>query len=112
MKELTDTELVALIDKAIKAFEGNTDNLISAIGFLMLGRKFGWRVMFFMHSQPTVRKYEKILSVKFREVLPEIGEYSRKAFAWQALQKVTNFWKAVKGEIAGVKSKEIMKRAY
>lgn len=111
MKELSDKQLVALIDLAIKDFSGNTDNLVSAIGFIMLGRKFGWRIMFFMHSQTTVRKYEKILSVKFREVLPEVGEYSKKAVAYQALQKVTNFWKAVKGEIAGVKSKQIMKRA-
>lgn len=110
MKTPSDTELVVLIDKAIKDFVGNTDTLTGAIGFLMLGRKFGWRVMFFMHSQATVRKYEKILSVKFREVLPESGEYSKKAVAWQALQKVTNFWKAVKGEIAGIKSKEILKR--
>lgn len=111
MKELSDKQIVELIDNAIKDFVGNTDNLVSAIGFLMLGRKFGWRIMFFMHSQPTVRKYEKILSVKFREVLPEVGNYAKKAVAYQALQKVTNFWKAVKGEIAGVKSKQIMKRA-
>ena len=110
MTEFSDKQLVEQIDKAIKDFSGNTDNLVSAIGFLMLGRKFGWRIMFFMHSQSTVRKYEKILSVKFRQVLPEIGEYSKKAVAWQALQKVTNFWKAVKGEIAGVKSKQINKR--
>jgi hypothetical protein len=53
---MNEKQLVELIDKAIKNFEGNSDSLASAIGYLMIGRKFGWRVMFFMHSQGTVRK--------------------------------------------------------
>jgi hypothetical protein len=65
--------------------------------------------MYFMHSQSTVRKYEKILGVKSEEIMPELGPLHKKAFAWNALQTVTNFWKGVKGEIAGVKSKEVVK---
>ena len=110
MYPLSNDDLMVLIDKAVKNFEGNTDNLTGAIGFLMVGQKFGWRIMFFMYSQASVRKYEKILNIKAREYMPELGPYARKAVAWQALQKVTNFWKAVKGEIAGVRSKEVQKR--
>lgn len=110
MKEIiSDEQLVELINKAIKGFVGNTDALASAIGYLMIGRKFGWRVMYFMHSQSTVRKYEKILGIRSEDYMPEEGPLARKAAAYQALKSVTNFWKAVKGEIAGVKSKEILK---
>ncbi len=105
----SEKQLIEIIDKAIKDFSGNSDSLSGAIGYLMIGRKFGWRVMFFMHSQSTVRKYENILGVSSRDVMPETGPMAKKAFAWQALQKVTNYWKAVKGEIAGIKSKEILK---
>ncbi len=109
MQTLSEKQLVDLIDKAIKNFIGNTDSLASAIGYLMIGRKFGWRVMFFMHSQGTVRKYEKILGIKSNEIMPEVGPLAKKAVAWGALQKVSNFWKGVKGEIAGIKSKEVLK---
>ena len=108
MKDLTDKQLVELIDKAIKGFKGNSETLGAAIGYLMLGRKFGWRVMYFMHSQGTVRKYEKILSIRSEDVMPEEGSLARKALAFEAMKKVSNFWKAVKGEIAGIKSKEIL----
>jgi hypothetical protein len=106
---MNEKQLVELIDKAIKKFEGNSDALASAIGYLMIGRKFGWRVMFFMHSQSTVRKYERILGIKSQEVMDPIGPLAKKAMVWSALQKVSNFWKGVKGEIAGIKSKEVLK---
>ncbi|CAG4885096.1 conserved protein of unknown function [Georgfuchsia toluolica] len=109
MNQLSDKQLVELIDKTIKGFQGNTDSLASAIGYLMIGRKFGWRVMYFMHSQSTVRKYEKILDLKSEDVMPEEGIWARKAIAYKAMKAVSNFWKAVKGEVAGVKSKEVLK---
>ena len=110
MRMLSDKQLVEIVDKAIKDFgPGSADTLSGAIGYLMLGRKMGWRVMFFMHSQSTVRKYEKILGIKSQEVMPELGVLGKKALVFQAVQKVSNFWKAAKGEIAGIKSKELLK---
>jgi hypothetical protein len=105
----TEKQLVELIDKAIKNFSGNSDSLAGAIGYLLIGRKFGWRVMFFMHSQATVRKYEKILGVSSRDAMPEEGPMAKKAYAFQAMKKVSNFLKGVKGEIAGIKSKEVLR---
>ena len=109
MHPMSEKQLVDLIDKAIKNFQGNSDSLSGAIGYLMIGRKFGWRVMFFMHTQGTVRKYEQILGIKTRDLMPEEGPYAKKAAVYQAIKKVSNFWKAVKGEVAGVKSKEVLK---
>lgn len=109
MQPLSDKQLVDLIDKAIKEFSGNSDSLSGAIGYLMIGRKFGWRVMFFMHSQATVRKYEQILDIKSQEVMPEEGPLAKKAAVYQAMKTVSNFWKGVKGEIAGIKSKEVLR---
>lgn len=108
MKLMSDKQLVELIDHAVENFVGNSDSLTSAIGYLMVGRKMGWRVMYFMHSQGTVRKYEKILGIRSEDVMPEEGPLARKALAYKALQKVSNFWKAVKGEVAGVKSKMLV----
>ena len=110
MQILSDKQLVELIDKAIKNYgPGSSDTLSGAIGYLMIGRKVGWRVMFFMHSQSTVRKYEEILGIRSKDVMPELGVLAKKAVVYQAIQKASNFWKAVKGEVAGIKSKELLK---
>jgi len=109
MQTPSDKELVELIDKAIKNFSGSTDTLAGAIGYLLIGRKFGWRIMFFMYSQGTVRKYEKILGIKSKEVMPEEGPLKKKAVAFNAYRKVGDFWKGVRGEIAGIKSKEVLR---
>lgn len=109
MQMLSEKQLVEIIDKAIKNFGGTADSLAGAIGYLMIGRKFGWRIMFFMYSQDTVRKYEKILDIKSKDVMPERGVLAKKAAVYEALQKVSNFWKGVKGEIAGIKSKQVLK---
>ena len=106
MQDLSEKQIVDLIDKAIKEYQGDIDVLASAIGYLMIGRKFGWRVIFFMHRQSTIKKYEKILQIEdSRDLMPELGALAKKAAAYQAVQKVSNYWKAVKGEIAGRSTK-------
>ncbi|MDY6994879.1 MAG: hypothetical protein SVR94_20015 [Pseudomonadota bacterium] len=106
---MNDKDLIQIIDSAIDNFSGNSNELAKAIGMLTIGRKFGWKVLYLIHSKNTIRKYEKILSVDLREVLPEVGPNAHKSLAWRAVQKVGNFWKAVKGEIPGVRSAEIDK---
>ena len=46
--------------------------LVGAIGVLIVGRQYGWRVMMLVHSPSTIRKYMKILGIRhLREVLPD-----------------------------------------
>jgi hypothetical protein len=104
MKELTDSELIELIDKAIDDYVGNSDELVNAIGVLMVGRKIGWRPTFLMHSTKSIKKYEKYLGIEFREILPDIGPKAKKSIAWRIGQKISNYWKLVKGEIADVRT--------
>ena len=47
-----------------------------------------------------------MLGVDVREVLPDVGDFAHKSLAWAAAQKVGSFWKAVKGEIAGIRTPE------
>ncbi len=97
-------QLQGKIDKAIKGFRGHVGTLETAIGALLVGQKVGWKVLILVHDKKTIRKYEEILGVDFREVMPEVGRLADKSLAWKASQKVSNFWKAVKGEIEGVRS--------
>ncbi len=101
---MTNDELVNLVDKASKNFKGDVTTLESALGMLVVGRLVGWRVILLIHDKTTVRKYEKILGVNIREVLPEVGKLAHKSVAWEAVQKVSSFWKAVKGDILGIRT--------
>ena len=108
----TPEEVIETCLKAIKPFRGNVGTLESAIGAYVIGTKVGWRVLYLCHNKSTIKTYEKLLGVNFREVLPEVGELAHKSLSWQAMQKIGNFWKAVKGEIAGVRSQEFTKAKY
>lgn len=103
---IDDQELIRTVDDAMVRFRGNSSELESAIGALFVGRKFGWKVLYLIHSKATIRKYEKILGVAFREVLPETGPLSKKSIAWTAVDKIGGFWKVVKGEKPGVKTRD------
>lgn len=105
--DLSDAEAAIIVRETLKRYRGGYDSLSGAIGFLFAGRHYGWRVMYLVHSRATVGKYERILGVKSREVFPEATENSQKSLAYRLVSTATNFWKAVKGETPGVRSKEI-----
>lgn len=104
---MKDKELVESCDDAVRKFKGNIMELERAIGSLFVGRQMGWKVLYLVHDRKTVRKYEEILGIDFREVLLEETEYSKKSMAWKLAQKVDNFWKAVKREIPGINTPEM-----
>lgn len=100
---MKDSQLIAHFDKVTKDYSGDISKLEHAIGAYLVGRQFGWKIMLLVHDRKTIAKYEDILGLDFRE-LPDVGEYAHKSWAWQAMDKVSNFWKAVRGEIPGIRS--------
>ena len=98
-----------MFSKAIKDYEGDMTTLESAIGAYVVGQKIGWKPLLLVHDKKTIAKYEKILGINFREDMPEVGVWANKSKAWKAVQAVTNYWKAVKGEITGIRSPEMSK---
>lgn len=100
-------ELARIANQAISNFRGNANELEGALGMLFMARRYGWKVVMLVHDRKTVRKYEKILSIDLREYFPAVGDRAEKSIAFQALKKISNFWKAVRGEIKGVKNPEL-----
>jgi hypothetical protein len=88
-----------LMDETIVRFEGNLDELESALGMYMIGRHFGWKVLYILHSKRTIRKYEEILGINVRDEFPAEGPDADRSNGFRALKTVTNFWKAISGEI-------------
>lgn len=105
---MTKQELFALVDKVAETRNGQLDEIESAIGMLIVGRHFGWKVLYLIHSRKTIKKYEEILGIEdIRHVLPELGPQAHRSRAWAVAEKLSNFWKVVKGEVPGVKTTEV-----
>lgn len=100
--QIPPEELVKLGETAVSAakdFEGQGPNLESAIGMLFVGRLYGWKVLYLIHSRRTVDKYAEILGIgDVQSFFPAETELSRKSVGYKIAQTVGNFWKAVKGE--------------
>lgn len=108
-----EQEIQHLIDRAVEDFDGNLNDLGAAIGMLIVGRRYGWRVMLLMHSPVTIRKYLKILGIKsLRDVLPEVGELADRSKAWRLVDGTANFWKVVRGQISGVRTTKVDKSSF
>ena len=101
LAKLTDEQreqLIAIQDNSLAGFVGQLDELESALGMLLMGHHFGWKVLYLIHSKRTIRKYEDILGIKIRDIFPEEGPSSYRSPALAIAKKATNFWKVVSGE--------------
>lgn len=97
--------LQQLSDDAIRRFSGDGRILESAIGCLQLGRFYGWRVMLLLHAQPTVKKYEDILGVDLRDVLPEFSSKTHKSMGFRVYWHSKRFWDSVLGLVPGARNR-------
>lgn len=102
---MTDEEFVAHIDAVSKAYRGDSSVLFSAIGALMVGRTYGWRVLRIVTSHASYTKYQRILEIDFKEVLPPETKYSERSLGYAIVTKLNNFWEVVRGH-AKVDAKE------
>lgn len=89
-----------MLDAAIDRYAGGTvDELEQALGFYIFGRHVGWKVLVLVHNKRTIRKYEEILGISIREAFPETAAASDRSIGFRIAKTVSNFWKAVSGEI-------------
>src|SRR3954467_5234659 len=98
---LTEKQLARIgerTQKAVNDFHGQSDELETALGMLIMGHYVGWKVLVLWHSKKTIRKYEELLGISVREEFPEVGPIAGRANAYVIAEKVSNFWKAVSGE--------------
>lgn len=107
MAALSDRQIQRLANAATDRFKGDLNTLESAIGAMYVGKHFGWKVLYLAHDRKTLKKYEQILQISFRDAFDEEGPRSQDSDAFTAAQNVTNFWKAVKGEIPGIRTPKV-----
>ena len=94
-------------ERAFIHFNGQLDELESAIGMLRMGHHLGWKVLYMIHSKKTIRKYEEILDIKIRELFPERGPSAGRSIGLRLAEGFSNFWKVVSGEVKIENRREI-----
>jgi len=94
-----DKDLEQIILQNIKDFKGMGPTLESALGALIIGQAFGWRILKLLHTPATYRRYEKILGIEFKKTCPEITELGKKKSVGYAItEKLGSFWAVVMGK--------------
>lgn len=101
---LSDKDFPAYVDKRFKAYKGDIPKFERALGVYLIAKRLGWRVSLLIHDKRTLKECETILDIDLKEECEPEGPMREKSAAWHLVQKVENFWKAVKGEIPGIRS--------
>lgn len=97
MAQMTAGQLTSHVDLVMKNFKGDIVELSNAIGALNVGRFYGWRVLRIVISNASYRKYQRILGLEFKNVLPETTPYSEKSAGYNIVVNAGKFWDAVNG---------------
>lgn len=82
---------------ALANYKGQSTRLEAALGALVLGQHFGWKVLRIVHSPSTYKAYEELLGVSFQETCPEVGPLGRKSVGYRFAETVAAFWDVVMG---------------
>lgn len=96
-KKLTDKEFNRIVEDAWAKYEGNCETFAAAVGALTFGRLVGWQGVRCVHSHPRYQKFQRILGVRFAEVLPPQTKDSMRIRGIRIAKKFDDFWRAVSG---------------
>lgn len=98
---MSEKDIQQIIDGAVSAYKGDARVLESAIGALMLGQRLGRRPLLLIHGGTAIRKYQNILKVEFKDVMPEDGPFAHKSVGYGIAKKIGYFWASVAGTAPG-----------
>ncbi|MEQ1531489.1 MAG: hypothetical protein ABL925_19410 [Methylococcales bacterium] len=94
-----DDEVEQIILQKMRDFRGVGSTLESALGALVIGQFFGWRVLKLLHNPATYRRYENALGIKFKDVCPPITDLGkRKSIGYAITEKLGSFWSVIMGK--------------
>lgn len=104
----SNDEVNRLICRSSWQFKGQADDLYMAVGALVVGRLFGWRILRLTLDSKQYAKYQRILSqgldepgdFHFNEWMRERDRLSYKSVSLAMLDTLGDFWAACKGRIA------------
>lgn len=86
------------ISRNVASYTGPGASLGAALGALIVGQHYGTRALRMIHSPATIRKYERILGVRFEQVCKsEFTPLSDNVVGIRAARELGGFWDVVMG---------------
>ena len=92
---MNDFDYDAHIKSLIENYKGDAPILGNAIGMMILGRHVGWRVIRMIYSTETYIKYERILGIELKTIIPERGEFAYKSLGLAIIDAIGGYWNFV-----------------
>lgn len=96
------SERYAFLDKVIRMERDEPvpiPELEAALGMFVMAHFTGWKVLYFLHTARTIKKYESILGIRLKDEFPEFGDDANRTNAYKVIERTSNFWKLVSGEV-------------
>lgn len=93
---MTDEELNEKIDRVCFDFVGQLDDLYSAIGIVVMGRRYGSRVMRLVSS----RRHWGLMVKLFgdpNQIMRERDVCTHKSIGLEYIDKASDYWEVIKG---------------
>lgn len=93
---MTDEEMMKKIDEVSTNFKGQLDDLQAAVGMLVIGRLYGWRVIRLVAS----RRHWQVACKLFgdlKEILPERGVLAHKSLGLKIVDTAGDYWDFISG---------------
>jgi hypothetical protein len=95
---MTDEELIQKIDDVTKDYKGQIDHLAEAVGLIVLGRLFGWKVMRLVCSRRSWMLASRLFGDP-KELMIDRGKYANKSVGLRLVDQVGGYWDLINGKI-------------
>jgi hypothetical protein len=98
---MNDEEMMNEIERVSTDFHGQIDDLYKAVGMVIIGRLFGWKVVRLAAPRSTWVMASKLFGDP-KLLMDSEGVLAHKSFALKVIKGTTEFWDYVRGEKAMV----------
>lgn len=92
---LTDKEQKHVHDVVVN-YEGDGEVLEKALGALIIGKAYGFKVIRVMHGNDAYARYQRILDLRFNEWCEPETSLSDRHQGYKLIGKLENFWKIIR----------------
>jgi hypothetical protein len=95
----TDEELNARIEELCETHRGQLDDLYRAVGMMVVGKYFGWRVMRLVSTRSDWANAVKLFEDP-KEWMRERGRFADRSLGLKIADEMGKFWEIIKGHVS------------
>jgi len=95
---MNDKELMDLIENKSTDFHGQIDDLYKAVGMIIIGRLFGWKVMRLAAPRSTWTKATELFGDP-KLLMKDEEKLAHKSFGLHVCKEAKKYWEFVRGDL-------------